>query len=169
MIDTASALPGPSIWRIRDGLLSPISDAGDLPSMYGTALVAGDASWSDYSVTVAAYNVDNDASGVVARASDQGFYVFSCCPSGSAALLRYDSSSGVFKELARTDVSDTAPRQWTTLRLLVQGDTFSAFIGGKQVLQASDATLGQGLAGVYGYAMGGLEFDNLSVQTLAGQ
>jgi hypothetical protein len=168
VIDTANALPGPSIWRIRDGLLSPISDAGDLPSMYGTALVSGDASWSDYSVTVAAYNVDNDAFGVVARASDQGFYVFSLEPSGSAALLRYDSG-GTFKELARADVAGIASRQWTTLRLQVHSDQLSAFIDGKPVLQSADATLGQGRAGVYGYAMGGLEFDNLSVQTLVGQ
>jgi hypothetical protein len=137
--------------------------------MYGTALVSGDASWRDYSVTVAAYNVDNDAFGVVARASDQGFYVFSLEPNGSAALLRYDSSRGIFKSLARADVSGIAPRQWATLRLQVHGDQLSAFVGGQQVLQSSDATLGQGQAGVYGYAMGGLEFDNLSVQTLVGQ
>src|SRR5262245_34528659 len=41
IVDTADALPGPSIWRIHDGRLSPVSDAGDLPSQYGTALVTG--------------------------------------------------------------------------------------------------------------------------------
>jgi hypothetical protein len=169
VIDTASALPGPSIWRLRDGRLSPISDAGDLPSMYGTALVSGDTSWRDYSVTVAAYNIDNEVFGVVARASEQGFYVFHLLPGGTAALLRYDGSSGAFKNLAKADVKGIAPRQWMTLRLQVHGDRISAFVSGQQVLQASDATLGQGQAGVYGYAMGGLEFDNLSVQTLAGQ
>ncbi|MFL5801746.1 MAG: hypothetical protein ACJ8CR_08385 [Roseiflexaceae bacterium] len=172
VVDIADALPGPSIWQIHDGHLSPISDAGDIPSQYGTALITGYASWRDYGVTVAAYNIDNDTFGVVARASDRGFYSFNLVPAGdtaTAALMRYDTAKGVFQRLAHAELSNVAPRQWTTLRLLVRGDQLSAFVDGQQVLQASDATLDQGRAGVYGYAMGGLEFDNFSVQTLAGQ
>src|SRR5258706_5592459 len=170
--DTIDALPGPSIWQIQDGRLSPMSDAGGVPGQYGTALVSGDTSWRDYSVTVAAYNIDNDAFGVVARASERGFYIFNLLPGGgttTAALMHYDASSGAFAALARADAGSVAPRRWTTLRLLVRGDQISAFVDGRQVLQATDATLDQGRAGVYGYAMGGLEFDNFSVQTLAGQ
>jgi hypothetical protein len=172
VIDTADALPGPSIWQIHDGRLSPISDANDLPGQYGTALITGDPGWRDYSVTVAAYNIDNDTYGVVARAGEGGFYLLNLEPAGntsSAALMRYDIAKGTFQMLAHAELSNIAPRQWTTLRLLVQGDKLSAFVDGQQVLQASDATLAQGRAGVYGYAMGGLEFDNFGVQTLAGQ
>src|SRR5262245_4023740 len=55
VIDAADALPGPSVWKVRDGRLVPYSDAQDLPSMYTTALVGGDPAWRDYSVSVAGY------------------------------------------------------------------------------------------------------------------
>ncbi|HET9224536.1 MAG TPA: hypothetical protein VFO07_18630, partial [Roseiflexaceae bacterium] len=94
VIDAGINLPGPSVWKVQDGRLIPYSDAQDLPSMYTTALVGGDAAWRDYSVSAAAYASDYDEPGVVARASDAGYYIFKLFPQGqhpAMALLRYDA------------------------------------------------------------------------------
>lgn len=170
VIDAGVALPGPSVWKVHNGRLIPYSDAQDLPSMYTTALVGGDLAWRDYSVSVAGYVSNNDELGVVARASDNGYYVFKLFAQGqkpAMALLRYDAAREAFTTLATADSGGFAPRKWTTLRLQVQGSTLRAWVDGVEVLQSSDATLAAGRAGVAAYAEGGLEFDNLTVLALA--
>jgi pectate lyase len=170
VIDAADALPGPSVWKVQNGHLIPYSDAQDLPSLYSTALVGGDPSWRDYSVSAAAYASNNDELGVVARASAAGYYVFKLFPAGQKpgmALLRYDAKRGTFSILASAEAGGFAPRKWTTLRLTVQGQVLTASVDGREVLSARDATLASGRAGVAGYAESGLEFDNLTVLALA--
>jgi hypothetical protein len=172
VIDAGIALPGPSVWKVQNGHLIPYSDAQDLPSMYTTALVGGDPSWRDYSVSAAGYVSNNDEVGVVARASDAGYYVFKLFPKGQKpgmALLRYDAAREAFTELASAESGGFAPRVWTTLRLTVRGETLTASVDGQEVLSARDATLASGRAGVAAYAEGGLEFDNLAVLALAPQ
>ena len=64
-------------------------------------------------MTVAAYNVDNESIGVVARAGEGGFYIFNLVPAGdisTAALMRYDDRSGTFQSLAKADLKVTWPR-----------------------------------------------------------
>jgi pectate lyase len=170
VIDAGVALPGPSVWKVQNGHLIPYSDAQDLPSLYSTALVGGDPSWRDYSVSAAAYASNNDELGVVARASAAGYYVFKLFPAGQKpgmALLRYDAKRGTFSILASAEAGGFAPRKWTTLRLTVQGQVLTASVDGREVLSARDATLASGRAGVAGYAESGLEFDNLTVLALA--
>ena len=170
VIDAGIALPGPSVWKVRDGRLIPYSDAQDLPSFYTTALVGGDAAWRDYSVSAAAYAINNDEVGVVARASRAGYYIFKLFPQGqqpAMALLRYDAKREGFVTLATAEGGGFAARTWTTLGLRVQGEVLTATVDGREVLSARDATLASGQAGVAGYAAGGLEFDNLTVLALA--
>jgi glycosyl hydrolase family 59 (putative galactocerebrosidase) len=170
VIDAADALPGPSVWKLQDGRLIPYSDAQDLPSMYSTALVTGDPSWSDYSVSVAGYVTVNDELGVVARASEAGYYVFKLLPAAqqpSLVLARYDAAKGVFTPLATAATGGFKQQTWYTLKLQVQGEQLTAYVDGQEVLKARDATLKSGRAGVAAYAEGGLEFDNFSVQALA--
>jgi hypothetical protein len=155
---------------VQNGHLIPYSDAQDLPSMYTTALVGGDLAWRDYSVSAASYVSNNDEVGVVARASEAGYYAFKLLPKGqkpAMLLLRYDALKGTYTTLAKTDTGGFAPRQWYTLRLQVQGSKLTAYLDGKEVLSAQDATLAAGRAGVAAYAEGGLEFDNLTVTALA--
>jgi hypothetical protein len=169
VVDAGIALPGPSVWTVKGGHLIPYSDAQDLPSMYTTALVAGDSAWRDYSVSAAAYVSNNDEVGVVARASEAGYYIFKLFPQGqkpSMALLRYDAKREAFTTLASADAGGFAARTWTTLRLVVQGEQLTALVDGREVLSVRDATLTAGQAGVAGYAAGGLEFDNLTVLAL---
>jgi hypothetical protein len=170
VIDAGIALPGPSVWKVANGHLIPYSDAQDLPSLYTTALVGGDPSWRDYSVSAAGYVSNNDELGVVARASDKGYYVFKLFPQGQKpgmALLRYDAAREAFTELASAESGGFAPRVWTTLRLTVRGETLTASVDGQDVLTARDTTLAAGRAGVAAYAARGVEFDNLTVLALA--
>lgn len=172
VIDMADALPGPSIWEIHDGYLTPASDASGVGGQYGTALIANNNLWSDYSVTVATYNIDNDEFGVIARANDQGFYLFELIPannSTSAMIARYDAAKGLLRPLANTQIAKVTERQWLTLRIQVQGGQITGLLNGQTILQASDTTLSTGSAGVYGYAVGRLNFDNFLVQSASTQ
>ena len=170
VVDAADALPGPSVWKVQDGRLIPYSDAQDLPSMYSTALLTGDPTWRDYSVSIAGYVSNNDELGVVARGSDRGYYVFKLLPAGQKpgmVLARYDAARSTFTPLATADQGGFALERWYTLRLQVQGDQLTAFVNGKPALTARDATFAQGRAGVAAFAEDGLEFDNFVVQALA--
>ena len=170
VIDAAYALPGPSVWKLQNGRLVPYSDAQDLPAMYATALVTGDPAWNDYRVSAAGYVTANDEVGVVARASDAGYYVFKLLPAAqkpNVVLARYDAAKGTFAALASGQASGFKLGQWYTLALKVEGDRLVGTVDGKEVLTARDATLKAGRAGVAAYAEAGLEFDNFVVEALA--
>jgi hypothetical protein len=170
ILDAAEALRAPSVWQLHNGHLIPVSDGDALPSLYTTALVSGDPLWRDYSVSASAYASANDEIGVVARASAKGYYIFKLLPQGgkpAMLLARYDAAQQTFTPLARAETGGFAPRRWYTLRLQVQGNHLRAYVDGKLALEAQDATFAQGRAGVAGYAEGGLEFDQLTVQAPA--
>jgi pectate lyase len=105
--------------------------------------------------------------GVVARAGQQGYYVLRLLPQASngprAQLARYDAASTSFVTLAEAEHAGFATEQWVRLELRVAGGQLVGLVDGQQVLSATDATLASGRAGVYGYAQGGLVFDNLAV------
>lgn len=169
VVDTAEVLQHPSIWQVDDGRLQQVSDGDGFPGMYPTALITGDTGWADYQVSVAAYVRGNDQVGVVARASDAGYYVFRLLPAAQGRpgsfLARYDAATGLFETIASTEGGFELDR-WYSLSLRLQGDRLEAFVDGRSVLVAHDASLSHGRAGVYGFAQGGLAFDNLSVDAL---
>lgn len=169
VVDTVSPLDGPSIWRILNGTISPLSDSSGIPNIYGSALITGDPTWKDYSVSVAAYNLSNDFAGVVARATDAGFYSFYVQPDGTVVIQRFDRQTEAITNLASAQIAPIAPGTWTTLSLRVQGNTLQASVDGTTVLETTDTTFANGQAGLYGAVLGGLEFDNFRVHTLQGQ
>jgi hypothetical protein len=167
VIDAAEVLQFPSVWQVQDGRLAQVSDGNDLPGNYPSALVAGDTTWRDYRVAAAAFPTANDEIGVVGRAGEGGYYVLRLLPaaaSGPRALLaRYDAASTSFVTLASAEHAGFATGQWVRLELALSGQRLVGRVDGREVLSAQDATLTSGRAGVYGYAQGGLVFDNLSV------
>jgi hypothetical protein len=170
VIDSTDLVQQPSIWQVSNGRLTQVSDGEGTPGMFATSLVTGDTAWTDYEVRAAAYANGNDELGVVARANDQGYYVFRMLPAtanGTKQILsRYDAASQSFVDIAKADGPGFEEGRWYELSVRVQGDQIQAFIGGQQVIDARDATLASGRAGVYGYAQGKLQFDNLNVQAL---
>ncbi|MFL5806812.1 MAG: family 16 glycoside hydrolase [Roseiflexaceae bacterium] len=170
VIDATEPFQGHAVWAVQDDRLQQVSAVDGDIRQYPTAFVTGDAAWQDYSVSAAAYNISNDEFGVVARAGAGGYYVFKLLSAQSTpgmVLERYDAAQGTFTTLATADSGGFEIRRWYDLRLQVQGDHLTAFVDGQPVLEARDTTLKQGRAGVSGYAMGGLEFDNFTVQALA--
>jgi hypothetical protein len=168
--DAADALPGPSVWQTQQGRLIPVSNADTLPAMYASALVTGDRQWQDYQVSAAAYVSGNDEVGVVARAGEAGYYVFTLLPQGrtpALVLARYEAANHAFIPLATADRGGFVERRWYQVALAVQGGQLTASVDGQVVLTAHDTTYARGQAGVTGYPEGGLEFDNLTVQALA--
>jgi hypothetical protein len=82
-------------------------------------------------------------------------------------LARYDAAHQTFTPLATGESGGFVPQRWYSLRLVVQGQRLQAFVDGQLALEARDASYARGQAGVAGYAEGGLEFDQLTVQALA--
>src|SRR5512145_1661019 len=168
VVDAAEPLQAPSIWQVQQGHLRQVSDGTGSPGMYPTALLTGDASWRDYTVSIAAYPTGNDELGLVARASAQGFYVLRLLPDAThpprRILSRYDAATQTFTPIASADGPGFVSQRWYSLRLQVQGDQLQAFVDDQLVLTAHDATFTQGQVGAYGYAQGQLAFDNLIVQ-----
>lgn len=170
VIDTNDTVRAPSSWGVQDGRLQQLRDSEGLQSNYATALVTGDETWSDYTVSAAAYTTGNDEMGLVARASKDGFLAFRVRPNGSALaveLSRYDAATGTFATLATAGGAGFELSRWYQLQLVVQGNTIQGLVDGKQVIEANDATLTKGRAGVFGYAVGDLSFDNFAVQSTA--
>lgn len=171
VIDTAEVLRAPSVWDVDDGRLVQGGDSDGIPSLYATALVTGESEWSDYEVSVAAYPTNNDEIGVVARSNDQGYYVFRVLPTTSERsayiLSRYSVADGTFEDLATSEGVGFEANQWYTLHMRVQGDIIQAFLDDQLVVETQDTVLTNGQAGVYGYAQGGLQFDNFVIQMTA--
>jgi hypothetical protein len=167
VVDTTDLIQSPSIWEINGGRLAQVSDGDGIPSMYGTAMVTGQADWTDYQVSAAAYNTGNDEFGLVARSGEQGMYIFRIVPSSSGSenvLSRYDTATGYFTDIAKTEGPALEEGRWYVLSVTVKGDSLQASIDGQPVVKGSDTTLTQGAAGVYGFAQGNLQFDNFTVQ-----
>ncbi|MTV39416.1 family 16 glycoside hydrolase [Duganella radicis] len=59
-----------------------------------------------------------------------------------------DADEGGEKDLATTRIPDVAAGQWHSLKLRFEGSHLTGFIDGKAVLQADDASYGQGMAGL---------------------
>lgn len=171
VLDSTDLIQSPSIWEVQNGRLAQISDGDGLPGLYATALLAGNGAWRDYAVTAAAFPTGNDELGVVARASKDGYYVFrlqaTAANAPRAEILRYDAASMRFTAVASADGPGFENGRWYTLSLRVRGDRLEASVDGQPILTASDATFASGQAGVYGFANGGLTFDNFTVQALS--
>lgn len=170
VLDTAEPYEGASVWEIVKGRIIQVSAVVGNRVQAPTALVTGDQSLSDYTVTAAALSKNNDQFGLVARASDNGFYMFSLrtdSTEDNVIIERYNPEQGTFETLATATIDPIATNQWYTLQFTVQGTSLSATVDGTPVIQAQDATLTNGQAGVMGFATGGLEFESMSVTTLA--
>ena len=168
-VDAADTGTKPSIWQATGGRVGPLSDGDGMPGLYATALVTGEPKWRDYAVSAAAYADGNDEMGVVARAGEQGYYVFRLLPDGnttSRVLARYDAETQQFTTIASASGPGFAPGRWYQLMLRVHGDQLVALVDGQEALQATDAVLAQGRAGLYGYAQGGLMFDQFVVEAV---
>ncbi len=159
----------PSTWYVQNNALIQGGDSVGNPGSYETLALTGDATWANYSVEVEAYSGGTPL-GLVARYSKQGFYrlrVNRSTVTGAGWLLeRYDASKHGYTTLAKGAVSSGyISRQWSYLKLAVQGSTISVTINAGVTASVTDSTYQTGRVGVYAEASGA-RFTNLRVTAL---
>lgn len=156
----------PATWKVREGRLQQYG-TGELGSarVGPTAAVTGDASWKDYTTTASFYSEDGMDAGLIARRDGTSYYRFRVINNvyeDPQKILLEKVVNGEATVLAASEGPGFDTYTWYTLSLKVNGTTIEGRIG-NTVLTAQDGTLTSGQAGVYGQAIGGLGFDNVSV------
>jgi hypothetical protein len=168
VVDLADTLPDDkAAWTVAEGRL--VQDGTTLAGVSNpreTLLVAGDAAWTDYVVSVDAYDLYTGNFGVVARRQGDSFYryqtIADSLPDGPKHVLE-KVVNGVPTQLAVLDAPGYTQRQWHNVALSVQGSTIRAYLDGQLILEASDAELSSGQGGLYTRPLAGILFDNAAI------
>ena len=172
VVDDPDTIEGPSDWRVEpDGWLHQRSNIwgrrGDfIGRWFGTYLVAGDAGWEDYTLSVKAKPIDDDGFGVVFRYQDpEHFY--------RLLFLQDGLSGGPITRLDRREGADYTElwsiakgyRQGTEVEIevTVAGDLIIASMGGRQLFEVKDGSYRRGKIGLFCYAQNGQAFDDVRV------
>jgi Flp pilus assembly pilin Flp len=157
-------------WENQDGQLC-VTQGGEHRGF------TGDETWADYAVTVDQSELaQGDGYGVYFRASNEpniNAYVFQYDPGyrggpypNGAFLIRTVVNGGerspIAVAAAPTDFEWNNVRR--SIRIDVQGNTYTVFIDGTQVLQAQDDTYSEGRVGLRTWDGSRACFDDLSVQ-----
>ncbi|HEY1012524.1 MAG TPA: hypothetical protein VGE07_07445 [Herpetosiphonaceae bacterium] len=157
----------PAVWQVRDGRVDQITGPEGYAALSPVTILKGDAGLADYTVQAMGNSQGNEMMGVVARASDKGYYalvVRHAKADGTKVFIeKYDAATETFKTLARVEEGGWNVDEWTALALTVKGDTLTGYVGGKQVIAATDATFASGQPGLYGFGIGDLSFDHFAV------
>jgi hypothetical protein len=172
VIDDPDTLEAPSDWQVdSDGWLHQRSNIwgrrGDfLGRWYGTFLIAGDAGWKDYTVSVKAKPADDDGFGVIFRYQDsEHFY--------RLLFLQDGLSGGPVTRLDRREGSDytelwSAERGYRTgiehtIEVRANDDLIRASVDGRQLFEVKDRSYRNGRIGLFCYAQSGQSFDDVRV------
>jgi hypothetical protein len=166
-VDEPDLLPEDrGVWVVKDGALvqNRTGNAGN-PSTEETMAIAGDAKWTDYTVSMKVYDQNNATFGLVARRQGASFYRYRIIANGYEAKTKQVLEkvvNGVATPLA-TSESGYEQRQWHNIALSVAGAQIRVTLDGKVVAEATDSTLTSGQAGLYTRALGGIRFDDFLV------
>jgi hypothetical protein len=178
VIDDPDTLEAPSNWRVdSDGWLHQRSNIwgrrGDfLGRWFGTYLIAGDAGWKDYTVSLKARPADDDGFGVIFRYQDsEHFY--------RLLFLQDGLSGGPVTRLDRREGSDYTelwsvergyrPGIEQTIEVRVIGDVIRASVDGRQLFEVQDGFYRNGRIGLFCYAQSGQAFDDVRVVSNRGE
>jgi len=172
VIDDPETVDGPSAWSVdRDGWLHQTSNIwgrrGDfLERWYGTFLVAGEAGWADYSLSLRSEPGDDDGFGVVFRLIDpEHFYRLLFIEDGfnGGPLTRLDKRNGPDYTELWSVKKGFRVGQAISIEIEVVGDTISAAVDGRTLFQVKDGSYSRGKIGLFCYAQNNQAFDDVKV------
>jgi hypothetical protein len=167
-VDEPDLLPEDrGVWVVEDGALiqNRTGNAGN-PSTVETMAMTGDVKWTDYTVSMKAYDQNNATFGLVARRQGNSFYRYRIIANGYEAKTKQTLEkvvNGVVTPLATIDSPGYEQRQWHNIALSVAGAQIRVTLDGKVVAEVADSTLASGQAGLYTRALGGIRFDDFLV------
>lgn len=172
VVDDPDTLEGPSDWRVSpDGWLHQSSNIwgrrGDfIGRWFGTYLVAGDAGWKDYTLSLKAKPIDDDGFGVVFRYQDsQHFYRLLFLQDGLSGgpITRLDRREGAdYTELWSVE-RGYHPNAEMMIEVSIDGDVINASVDGRELFEVRDSVYGSGKIGLFCYAQKGQAFDDVRV------
>ncbi len=159
-------------WVIDNGRLRQ-DFAGELRnSSLAQVTLLAPTTFTDGVVRVSFYDEFNGIAGVVARYQGElgyeaSYYVLRLLKREYEATPKYALEKvvdGVATPLATVEGPGFAPRQWHVIELEMRGNTLTARLDGKLLMQATDTQpLPAGQVGVYTRAIGGMLFDDVIV------
>ena len=171
-IDDPEIVEGPSDWRVsEDGWLHQRSNIwgrrGDFIGVwYGTYLVAGDARWDDYVLSLKARPGDDDGFGVVFRFKDnEHFYRLMFLEDGMSGgpLTRLDKREGSNYTELGTLKRGFRPGEEMLIEVEVVGDRIRASVNGQRLFEVKDGSYRRGKIGLFCYAQSDQAFDDIKV------
>lgn len=174
VVDDPDTVEIPSDWRVEDdGWLHQRSNIwgrrGDfLDRWYGTFLIAGNANWTNYRVSLKALPLDDDGFGVVFRYKDaEHFYrlLFINDTLSGGPLTRLDKREGADYTELWSDKKGFKTGAEISLEVSVIGNTIRIQIDGQQLLKLTDDSYKEGKIGLFCYAQNNQAFDNVRVVT----
>jgi hypothetical protein len=172
VVDDSEIVEGPSVWRVeQDGWLHQRSNIwgrrGDfIGRWYGTYLVAGYESWSDYRLSVKAKPIDDDGFGLVFRFKDaEHFYRLIFLQDGLSGgpITRLDKREGADYTEIWSVGKGYRPGQEMMIVVTVTGDLIRADVDGKQLFEVKDGAYARGKVGLFCYAQSNQAFDDVMV------
>jgi len=136
-----------------------------------TYVIAGETSWTDYTISVDILPVDDDGIGVLFRYKNEGDYL-------RFLWVGHETSKGPFMRIEKvvngahtvletliTEETRYAPSTWYTIKIDVSGNLITVYVNNELKISATDSSLFQGKIGLDSYAQVGVLFDNVVVTT----
>jgi hypothetical protein len=172
VVDDPDTIEGPSDWRVQaDGWVHQQSNIwgrrGDfLGRWYGTYLIAGEAGWNDYTLSLTAKPEDDDGFGVVFRYQDPDhFYRLLFLQDGMSGgpITRLDRREGADYTELWSSAKGYRPGSEMAIEITVDGDAITASVDGKRLCEVKDGSYSRGKIGLFCYAQKGQAFDDVKV------
>jgi hypothetical protein len=172
VVSDPDTVEGPPNWRVEaDGWLHQESNIwgrrGDfIGRWYGTFLLAGDAGWADYTLSVKARPADDDGFGVVFRYQDaEHFYrlLFLEDGLGGGPITRLDRREGADYTELWSIKKGYRPGAEMMIEVNVEGDVIIARVDGTPLFEITDVSYKRGRIGLFCYAQKGQAFDDVRV------
>ncbi len=150
-------------WEMRDGLLEATE-----PRRRGTVIWRTDHTFGNVSVTVRFRIIETDwgvrAPGIVLASVDSSRYYYVHYDSGNSQVIivRHDRDEA-WNDLARARNVEIPRETWHEARFELQDGELTAWLNGRRIVSAEDATYPVGVVGLRS-GQGHIQFDDLRIE-----